>query len=84
MSILSDIEQVISKAEPAIARELSEIKAFAEGRLTQVPALLAELKADVEQAITDAAEAAAPGLRADLAKTLADAEAGLKEILGLK
>lgn len=83
MSFIKPLEDLIHKLDPEAAQELADVKADFETRLAQVKPALDKLASDVETAVTDAAEAAAPGLKASLTTILTAAETELKSILGL-
>lgn len=83
MSLLAPIEELIHRLDIRAAAELQTVKNEVESKLQQVTPLLEDLRSGIGTAVTDAAEAAAPGLRAGLEGVVAAFEAQLKDVFGL-
>lgn len=83
MSLLSPLEHLIRKLDTEAAAEVTAIKAEAEARLGKVLPVFKTLESDLQTAVTDAVEQAAPGVRAAVQAALAAAEEEVRHILGL-
>lgn len=83
MSLLTPLENLIHRLDTEGAAELAAVKADVESKVAEAVPVIEHLRASVQSAVADAAEAAAPGLRAALEAAVTAAEDQLRAVLGL-
>lgn len=83
MSLLAPLQSFIHRIDTEAAADLADLKASMETRLRKALPVIEKLENDIKTAVTDAAEQAAPGLRAAVDVALTAAENDLRTILGL-
>lgn len=83
MSLLAPLQNFIHRIDTEAAADLAALKTTMEARLQKALPVIEKLENDIKTAVTDAAELAAPGLRAAVDVALTAAENDLRTILGL-